>query len=180
MWLKFLYLLAFVPHRMLKNESDANIKSQLPSSSLPSLVQRPSSHCNQTSRGEWLYGFLDWSKGPVAAGWYIGLLAIFALLFVIQKYIHQGRDSALEGRRAVVAAQDGTGAFEKRQQEHNQQQQSNAVVTDEEASLGGSGHVQDVKTVGGDKGEMEDIPLRDDKEEVPEVTVAVSKQELDA
>ncbi|KAG0068921.1 hypothetical protein BGZ89_003822 [Linnemannia elongata] len=132
------------------------------------------------ARGEWLYGFLDWSKGPVAAGWYIGLLAIFALLFVIQKYIHQGRDSALKGRRAVVAAQDGTGAFEKRQQEHNQQQQSNAVVTDEEASLGGSGHVQDVKTVGGDKGEMEDIPLRDDKEEVPEVTVAVSKQELDA
>ncbi|KAK5810256.1 hypothetical protein F5H01DRAFT_323452 [Linnemannia elongata] len=132
------------------------------------------------ARGEWLYGFLDWSKGPVAAGWYIGLLAIFALLFVIQKYIHQGRDSALKGRRAVVAAQDGTGAFEKRQQEHNRQQQSNAVVTDEEASLGGSGHVQDVKTVGGDKGEMEDIPLRDDKEEVPEVTVAVSKQELDA
>ncbi|KAF9312154.1 hypothetical protein BGZ91_006604 [Linnemannia elongata] len=132
------------------------------------------------ARGEWLYGFLDWSKGPVAAGWYLGLLAIFALLFVIQKYIHQGRDSALKGRRAVVAAQDGTGAFEKRQQEHNQQQQSNAVVTDEEAGLGGSGHVQDVKTVGGDKGEMEDIPLRDDKEEVPEVTVAVSKQELDA
>lgn len=129
-----------------------------------------------------MYGFLDWSKGPVAAGWYIGLLAIFALLFVLQKYIHQGRDSVLKGRRAVVAVQDGTGAFEKHQQEHNQQQQSNAVVADEEARLGGSGHVQNVKTVGGggDKVELEDIPLRDDKEEVPEVTVAVSKQELDA
>lgn len=130
-----------------------------------------------------MYGFLDWSKGPVAAGWYIGLLVIFALLFVLQKYIHQGRDSVLKGRRAVVAAQDGTGAFEKHQQEHNQQQQSNAVVADEEAGLGVSGHVQDAKAVeggGGDKAELEDIPLRDDKEGVPVVTVAVSKQELDA
>ncbi|KAG9067171.1 hypothetical protein KI688_011952 [Linnemannia hyalina] len=127
------------------------------------------------ARGEWLYGFLDWSKGPVAAGWYIGLLAVFALLFVLQKYIHQGRDSALKGRRAVVAAQDGTGAFEKNQQ------QNNAAVADEEASLAGNGHVHDVKAVGGgDKTELEDIPLEDTKMEVPEVTIAVSKQELDA
>ncbi|KAF9152818.1 hypothetical protein BG015_004646 [Linnemannia schmuckeri] len=131
------------------------------------------------ARGEWLYGFLDWSKGPVAAGWYIGLLAIFALLFVLQKYIHQGRDSALKGRRAIVAAQDGTGAFEKH---HQQEQQSNAAVVaaavDEEAGLGGQ--VQDMKNGGGDKVELEDIPLRDEKEEVPEVNVAVSKQEIDA
>jgi hypothetical protein len=119
-----------------------------------------------------LYGFLDWSKGPVAAGWYIGLLVIFALLFVLQKYIHQGRDSALKGRRAVVAAQDGTGAFEK----HHPQQKDNG---DEEASLGGR-QVQDIKNGGGDKTELEDIPLSDDKEEVPGVNVAVSKQELDA
>ncbi|KAG0295543.1 hypothetical protein BGZ96_011493 [Linnemannia gamsii] len=126
------------------------------------------------ARGEWLYGFLDWSKGPVAAGWYIGLLVIFALLFVLQKYIHQGRDSALKGRRAVVAAQDGTGAFEK----HNLQQKDNV---DEEADLGGQQPVKDVKNgANGDKAELEDIPLGDEKTEVPEVAVAVSKQELDA
>lgn len=120
-----------------------------------------------------MYGFLDWSKGLVAAGWYIGLLVIFALLFVLQKYIHQGRDSVLKGRRAVVAAQDGTGAFEKQ----NLQQRDNA---DEEADLGGQ-QVHGVKNGGsGDKMELEDIPLRDEKMEVPEVTVAVSKQELDA
>ncbi|KAF9365647.1 hypothetical protein BGX34_009182 [Mortierella sp. NVP85] len=67
------------------------------------------------ARGEWLYGFLDWSKGAVAAGWYIGLLVIFALLFVLQKYIHQGRDAALKRRRATVAASDGTGALENKQ-----------------------------------------------------------------
>ncbi|KAG0200316.1 hypothetical protein BGX28_006575 [Mortierella sp. GBA30] len=68
------------------------------------------------ARGEWLYGFLDWSKGPMAAVWYIGLLLIFALLFVLQKYIHQGRDLLLKRRRATVGAQDGTGALEKDKQ----------------------------------------------------------------
>ncbi|KAG0230662.1 hypothetical protein B0O80DRAFT_463026 [Mortierella sp. GBAus27b] len=69
------------------------------------------------ARGEWLYGFLDWSKGPMAAAWYIGLLVIFGLLFVLQKYIHQGRDAILKRRRATVAAMDGTGALEKKQQQ---------------------------------------------------------------
>ncbi|KAF9348532.1 hypothetical protein BGX26_013057 [Mortierella sp. AD094] len=64
------------------------------------------------ARGEWLYSFLDWSKGPIAAAWYIGLLIIFALLFVLQRYIHRGRDYALKHRRAVVAAQDDTEAVE--------------------------------------------------------------------
>ncbi|KAK3839021.1 MAG: hypothetical protein J3R72DRAFT_447974 [Linnemannia gamsii] len=130
------------------------------------------------ARGEWLYGFLDWSKGGIAAGWYIGLLIIFALLFILQKYIHQGRDSALKGRRAVVATQDGTGALENKN--------STAVVAnlaDEEVAVGGGG-VQDVKARG-DKIEIEmvDVPLCDEKAEiegeVPVVTVAVSKQELD-
>ncbi|KAG0373657.1 hypothetical protein BGX24_011415 [Mortierella sp. AD032] len=129
------------------------------------------------ARGEWLYGFLDWSKGGIAAGWYIGLLIIFALLFILQKYIHQGRDSALKGRRAIVAAQDGTGALE------NKNSTAVANLADEEVAVGGGG-VQDVKA-GGDKIEIEmvDVPLRDEKAEVegevPVVTVAVSKQELD-
>ncbi|KAF9121646.1 hypothetical protein BGW39_010366 [Mortierella sp. 14UC] len=130
------------------------------------------------ARGEWLYGFLDWSKGGIAAGWYIGLLLIFALLFILQKYIHQGRDSALKGRRVVVAAQDGTGALEKKDVAI-----AGAGVTDEEAAVGGGAGVQDVK-VGGDKAELVDVPLFDEKaevkeNEVPAVTVAVSKQELD-
>ncbi|KAG0271994.1 hypothetical protein BGZ95_000132 [Linnemannia exigua] len=130
------------------------------------------------ARGEWLYGFLDWSKGGIAAGWYIGLLLIFALLFVLQKYIHQGRDSALKGRRAVVAAQDGTGALE-----YKNSTAAVANVADEEAAVGVSG-VQDVKA-GGDKAEIDlvDVPLCGDKAdiegEVPVVTVAVSKQELE-
>ncbi|KAF9383840.1 hypothetical protein BGX21_001457 [Mortierella sp. AD011] len=64
------------------------------------------------ARGEWLYSFLDWSKGPIAAAWYIGLLCIFALLFVLQRYIHRGRDYALRRRRAVVAAYDSSNAVE--------------------------------------------------------------------
>ncbi|KAF9916608.1 hypothetical protein FBU30_001262 [Linnemannia zychae] len=137
------------------------------------------------ARQEWLYGFLDWSKGAVAVGWYIGLLLIFALLFVFQKYIHQGRDSALKRRRATVAAQDGTGALEKQQlQQH--QEKSNTV--DEEVAVGGQALQHDVK--GGDKIEFVDqqivntpsgegkMELNDD-EEIP-ATIAVSKQELDA
>ncbi|KAF9098493.1 hypothetical protein BGX23_006092 [Mortierella sp. AD031] len=129
------------------------------------------------ARGEWLYGFLDWSKGPIAAGWYIGLLLIFALLFALQKYIHQGRDSALKSRRAIVAAQDGTGAFD------HQHQKKNSGVIDEEVGLGGGQEQQ--KNVKGDKAEVDDqdnAPFRREKEEVPEtpvMTVPVSKQELD-
>ncbi|GJJ71641.1 hypothetical protein EMPS_03991 [Entomortierella parvispora] len=63
------------------------------------------------ARGEWLYGFLDWSSS-LAAAWYIGLLVAFAILFVLQKYIHLGRDKALTTRRSVVAAADGTAALE--------------------------------------------------------------------
>ncbi|KAF9940391.1 hypothetical protein BGZ65_007112 [Modicella reniformis] len=96
------------------------------------------------ARGEWLYGFLDWSKGPVAAGWYIGLLVIFSLLFVLQKYIHHGRDSLLKRRRATVAAKDGTGALENKK----------CIVVDEE-----SRQLQD-------KAIQE--PFVDQKEEAPE------------
>ncbi|KAF9901787.1 hypothetical protein EC991_005669 [Linnemannia zychae] len=131
------------------------------------------------ARGEWLYGFLDWSKGGIAAGWYIGLLLIFALLFVLQKYIHQGRDSALKSRRAVVAAQDGTAALEKKKDVAI----TDTGAADEEAAVGGGAGLQDAK-IGGDKAELVDVPLTDNKaeveeNEVPVVTVAVSKQELD-
>lgn len=106
-------------------------------------------------RGEWLYGFLDWSKGGVAAGWYIGLLVIFALLFVLQKYIHQGRDSLLKRRRATVAAMDGTGALEKKQW----------AVMDEENQTGDQDPMQK--------------PFNDQKEEAPEaIEMTGSKQAL--
>ncbi|KAF9976553.1 hypothetical protein BGZ73_008308 [Actinomortierella ambigua] len=65
------------------------------------------------ARAEWLYGFLDWSKGPIAAGWYLGLLAVFTLLFFLQLYLHKGRDALFKARRATVASQDGTGILEK-------------------------------------------------------------------
>ncbi|KAG0369649.1 hypothetical protein BC939DRAFT_436317 [Gamsiella multidivaricata] len=110
------------------------------------------------ARGEWLYGFLDWSKGPVAAGWYIGLLCIFALLFVLQKYIHQGRDSALKRRRATVAAQDGTGVLENKQY----------CSRDEE--------IQQTKH----QQELAQRPLNDLKEEVSEsLEMPEQKQELE-
>ncbi|CAO3569026.1 unnamed protein product [Mortierella alpina] len=80
------------------------------------------------ARGEWLYGFLDWSKGPVAAGWYLGLLLIFALLFVLQKYIHQGRDALLRRRRAVVGDKDGTGALKKRHCTIDEESQSSQAL----------------------------------------------------
>ncbi|KAG0078192.1 hypothetical protein BGZ93_003481 [Podila epicladia] len=64
------------------------------------------------ARGEWLYGFLDWSKGGIAAAWYTGLLLIFGLLFIMQMFIHRGRDSLFAKRRAVVGAHDGTAALE--------------------------------------------------------------------
>lgn len=41
----------------------------------------------------------------------------FAILFVLQKYIHLGRDKALTTRRSVVAAADGTAALEGPQQD---------------------------------------------------------------
>ncbi|KAF9166667.1 hypothetical protein DFQ26_007240 [Actinomortierella ambigua] len=64
------------------------------------------------ARAEWLYGFLDWSKGPLAAGWYLGLLAAFTILFFLQLYLHKGRDALFKGRRATVARQDGTDTLE--------------------------------------------------------------------
>ncbi|KAG0241871.1 hypothetical protein BGW41_005217 [Actinomortierella wolfii] len=63
------------------------------------------------ARREWLYGFLDWSS-PIAAGWYLGLLAAFTLLFFFQLYLHKGRDAIFRGRRAIVGSHDGTGALE--------------------------------------------------------------------
>ncbi|KAF9898083.1 hypothetical protein BX616_004516 [Lobosporangium transversale] len=66
-------------------------------------------------RGLWLYSFLDWSNGAMAAAWYIALLIGFALLFVLQKYIHQGRDRLTRSREAKVAACDGTDSLGKKQ-----------------------------------------------------------------
>ncbi|KAG0326276.1 hypothetical protein BGZ99_009812 [Dissophora globulifera] len=86
-----------------------------------------------SARGEWLYSFLDWSKGPVAAGWYLGLLCLFAIIFILQKYIHSGRDTALKRRRSVVASHDGTGSVlenkpsENADEEESQQQDFVAV-----------------------------------------------------
>jgi hypothetical protein len=119
---------------------------------------------------------LDWSKGGIAAGWYIGLILIFTLLFVLQKYIHQGRDSALKDRHAIIAAQDGTGALEKGAAI------AGTRIADEEVAVGGGAGAQDVK-IRGDKAELVDIPLSDEKaeveeKEVPVVMTAVSKQEL--
>ncbi|KAG0216183.1 hypothetical protein BGX33_000370 [Mortierella sp. NVP41] len=78
---------------------------------------------------------------------------------------------------AIVAAQDGTGAFD------HQHQKKNSGVIDEEVGLGGGQEQQ--KNVKGDKAEVDDqdnAPFRREKEEVPEtpvMTVPVSKQELD-
>jgi len=100
-------------------------KRHLPHLSLPSFLPLSFSQLilcihRTNSRGEWLYGFLDWSSS-LAAAWYIGLLVAFAILFVLQKYIHLGRDRALTTRRSVVAAADGTAALEgPRQDSHDQ------------------------------------------------------------
>lgn len=105
-------------------------------------------------RGEWLYGFLDWSKGGIAAAWYIGLLLIFGLLFIMQMFIHRGRDSLFARRRAVVGAQDGTAAFE-----------SDSHIKDDEDSVSSA--------VPGQKQELTDrkegsFQLQDLKEELPD------------
>ncbi|KAF9427936.1 hypothetical protein BGZ94_003796 [Podila epigama] len=63
------------------------------------------------ARKEWLYGFLDWSSS-LAPAWYIGLLLIFGLLFLLQLYIHRGRDALFRSRRYKVGAEDGTLALE--------------------------------------------------------------------
>ncbi|KAF9287702.1 hypothetical protein BGZ74_001030 [Mortierella antarctica] len=107
------------------------------------------------ARGEWLYGFLDWSKGGIAAAWYIGLLLIFGLLFIMQMFIHRGRDSLFAKRRAVVGAQDGTAALES----------INHGVKDEENSV--------LSMAPGDKQELPDkeeqsLQLQDLKEELPD------------
>ncbi|KAF9319293.1 hypothetical protein BG003_009503 [Podila horticola] len=106
------------------------------------------------ARGEWLYGFLDWSKGGIAAAWYIGLLLIFGLLFIMQMFIHRGRDSLFARRRAVVGAQDGTAAFE-----------SDSHIKDDEDSVSSA--------VPGQKQELTDrkegsFQLQDLKEELPD------------
>ncbi|KAG0050523.1 hypothetical protein BGZ83_004685 [Gryganskiella cystojenkinii] len=72
------------------------------------------------ARGEWLYGFLNWNDS-LAAAWYIGLLVAFALLFVLQKYIHLGRDKALASRRLTVASQDGTAPLSGDHQSRNEE-----------------------------------------------------------
>ncbi|KAG0015441.1 hypothetical protein BGZ81_011685 [Podila clonocystis] len=106
------------------------------------------------ARGEWLYGFLDWSKGGIAAAWYIGLLLIFGLLFLLQMFIHRGRDSLFARRRAVVGAQDGTAAFE-----------NNSHVKDEENNVSSvaQGEKQELPDM-----EEQSFQLQDLKEELPE------------
>ncbi|KAI9266705.1 hypothetical protein BDA99DRAFT_506475 [Phascolomyces articulosus] len=42
--------------------------------------------------GWWVYGFLDWDQGGVAAGWYIGIGAAFIVVYFIQFLFHMLRD----------------------------------------------------------------------------------------
>lgn len=38
--------------------------------------------------GWWVYPFLDWDNGPVAAGYYIGVGAAFVVVFFLQMLFH--------------------------------------------------------------------------------------------
>ncbi|KAF8951165.1 hypothetical protein BGZ52_013320 [Haplosporangium bisporale] len=111
------------------------------------------------ARGEWLYGFLDWSKGGIAAAWYIGLLLIFGLLFIMQMFIHRGRDSLFAKRRAVVGVQDGTLALENNNYRYVED------VENRNVSSVVSGQKQELP----DKEELpESFQLQDLKEELPD------------
>ncbi|KAG0348974.1 hypothetical protein BG004_003136 [Podila humilis] len=114
------------------------------------------------ARGDWLYGFLDWNKGAIAAAWYIGLLLIFALLFLAQMFLHRGRDSLFVRRRAVVGAHDGTAALESNQY-LSVQDEDNRTVNN--VSMAIAENKEEVPT--------ESIQLNDLKEEVPDNVKAV-------
>ncbi|KAG9303169.1 hypothetical protein G9A89_001785 [Geosiphon pyriformis] len=44
------------------------------------------------TRNLWVYNFLSWDKGPIAALWYIGLFVFFTIIFSFQVGIHAIRD----------------------------------------------------------------------------------------
>ncbi|KAI9314527.1 hypothetical protein BX666DRAFT_1967542 [Dichotomocladium elegans] len=50
--------------------------------------------------GIWVYSFLDWSKGPIDAAYYIGVGAAFVVVFFLQMGFHWIRDAVarLSGR----------------------------------------------------------------------------------
>jgi len=41
--------------------------------------------------GRWVYGFLDWDQGPIAAGFYLGILLLFVICFFISYGLHRLR-----------------------------------------------------------------------------------------
>ncbi|KAI9494611.1 hypothetical protein BDB00DRAFT_296506 [Zychaea mexicana] len=56
------------------------------------------------SAGFWVYPFLDWDQGPVAAGLYIGVGACFVVVFFLQMLFHLIRDwiAKITGRGTVA------------------------------------------------------------------------------
>ncbi|CAG8611259.1 2352_t:CDS:2, partial [Ambispora leptoticha] len=41
----------------------------------------------------WVYPFLSWDNGPIAAVWYVGLFIFFILAYVVQFGLHKLRDT---------------------------------------------------------------------------------------
>ncbi|KAG0051470.1 hypothetical protein BGZ83_003755 [Gryganskiella cystojenkinii] len=54
------------------------------------------------TQGLWVYPFLDWSKGPIAAAYYIGIAIGLFIIFFISMYIHRVRNRAFASRSIVV------------------------------------------------------------------------------
>ena len=56
------------------------------------------------SAGFWVYPFLDWDQGGLAAGLYIGVAACFIVVFFIQMLFHFIRDwiAKITGRNTVA------------------------------------------------------------------------------
>lgn len=65
------------------------------------------------SAGYWVYPFLDWTQGPIAAAYYFAVALIVLIAFFIQVIIHYVRDFVARktvgsGQSMVSASQDIT------------------------------------------------------------------------
>ncbi|GJJ75550.1 hypothetical protein EMPS_07908 [Entomortierella parvispora] len=54
------------------------------------------------TQGLWVYPFLDWSQGPIAAAYYIGIAVGLFIIYFISLLIHKYRNKAFASRSIVV------------------------------------------------------------------------------
>ncbi|KAF9086693.1 hypothetical protein BGX23_008650 [Mortierella sp. AD031] len=73
------------------------------------------------NEGIWVYPFLNWNQGPIAAAYYIGMAIGLFMLYFILYFIHEARNKFFRNRSARMNPElelDSSPINEKREEQH--------------------------------------------------------------